>query len=150
MEGDKAEKAASSLQDISIHALRVEGDINTRICIGNKFIISIHALRVEGDGSNTFKVLEPCFIFLSTPSGWRATILSSLSTRQKAFLSTPSGWRATMRFLGLVQVTGLISIHALRVEGDRNVYDYLIHDTISIHALRVEGDGRSFPAPRSP
>ena len=55
------------------------------------------------------------------------------------FLSTPSGWRATISFadrLGKID----ISIHALRVEGDSPGYAPHFSDVISIHALRVEGD----------
>ena len=102
---------------ISIHALRVEGDyLPPFIPIVNH--ISIHALRVEGDAgvhSGTTFVS----IFLSTPSGWRATqcvkrpTICSLyfyprppgggrliqaataATLISLFLSTPSGWRAT-------------------------------------------------------
>ena len=38
----------------------------------------------------------------------------------------------------------IISIHALRVEGDRHTkYDESSGCWISIHALRVEGDGRT-------
>ena len=34
-----------------------------------------------------------------------------------------------------------ISIHALRVEGDKTYIEHVTHeDGISIHALRVEGD----------
>ena len=57
-----------------------------------------------------------------------------------AFLSTPSGWRATVSFadrLGKID----ISIHALRVEGDYTANPSNSTNTnISIHALRVEGD----------
>ncbi len=35
-----------------------------------------------------------------------------------------------------------ISIHALRVEGDRAIIDLNAVDAISIHALRVEGDSK--------
>ena len=57
--------------NISIHALRVEGDIpKANKANGNG--ISIHALWVEGDDKR-----EPAGNdrdkFLSTPSGWRAT-----------------------------------------------------------------------------
>ena len=37
-------------------------------------------------------------------------------------------------------LTNCISIHALRVEGDRGVRDKRDSVCISIHALRVEGD----------
>ena len=79
--------------------------------------------------------------FLSTPSGWRATASQSINRirmqyfyprppgggrlKQKTgksfkdliFLSTPSGWRATSKAPEFcIQI--IISIHALRVEGD--------------------------------
>ena len=57
-------------------------------------VISIHALRVEGDCAFS-----------------DATKCSGL------FLSTPSGWRATMH-VSVNIVSDAISIHALRVEGD--------------------------------
>ena len=79
-------------------------------------VISIHALRVEGDSCP-----QQC-------SGGRAL-----------FLSTPSGWRATCarKRAGTDQA---ISIHALRVEGDKSSRTTKEMRTISIHALRVEGD----------
>ena len=55
--------------------------------------------------------------FLSTPSGWRATAYFSEMTKMYKFLSTPSGWRATV-FLKVDIHRVVISIHALRVEGD--------------------------------
>ena len=56
---------------ISIHALRVEGDPDLYIMQRGGWI-SIHALRVEGDRTpvNRRKTHK---VFLSTPSGWRAT-----------------------------------------------------------------------------
>ena len=80
---------------ISIHALRVEGDSRTSKTKGRITHISIHALRVEGD-SLPPPLGRPLPVFLSTPSGWRATQLKkNLHYRQN------------------------ISIHALRVEGDK-------------------------------
>ena len=38
--------------NISIHALRVEGDIGTGLLEQHSYEISIHALRVEGDRKN--------------------------------------------------------------------------------------------------
>ena len=58
-------------RDISIHALREEGDLNG----GKHFafaIISIHALREEGDDRAVVRDHE-CRGFLSTPSARRAT-----------------------------------------------------------------------------
>ena len=78
--------------------------------------------------------------FLSTPSGWRATGLDRHTGAQREFLSTPSGWRATFSFHRLSYFV-IISIHALRVEGDRYNADRMgLTTDISIHALRVEGD----------
>ena len=57
---------------ISIHALRVEGDLEQYPDICAEIEISIHALRVEGDVKD-YKTLNTHNIFLSTPSGWRAT-----------------------------------------------------------------------------
>ena len=49
---------------------------------GRRFILSAPFLRQA--------------VFLSTPSGWRATLIRCQSpARSPAFLSTPSGWRAT-------------------------------------------------------
>ena len=84
-------------------------------------MISIHALRVEGDDR---KFCREYFIgiFLSTPSGWRATVHHNAKAMQKLH----------------------ISIHALRVEGDHNNFAEKIPVIqISIHALRVEGDSKN-------
>ena len=79
--------------------------------------ISIHALRVEGDLGLRFHA-ELRVAFLSTPSGWRATFKrvgyfsgsrhfyprppgggrpchNKMHPEKAKFLSTPSGWRAT-------------------------------------------------------
>ena len=56
------------------------------------------------------------------------------------FQSTPSVWRETV--MGAIpEAVWTISIHSLRVEGDRPEYMMYIHPVISIHSLRVEGDG---------
>ena len=81
--------------------------------------------------------------FLSTPSGWRATLPSA-----SGFLSfvyfyprPPGGGRLHADLSQLVKQN--ISIHALRVEGDAaETADSVQKIDISIHALRVEGDHR--------
>ena len=56
------------------------------------------------------------------------------------FLSTPSARRATNFILSLEYIV-LISIHALREEGDRpGTLKKYQAEMISIHALREEGD----------
>ena len=172
VEGDNPSLRAKSERYISIHALRVEGDLRRQL-ITDYWPISIHALRVEGD---ELLVSSAAFTgeFLSTPSGWRATSTGRCRRRRRSgFLSTPSGWRATvLRHVCRVNVAR-ISIHALRVEGDRvrrlfckhhrDFYprppgggrpklgvSFTVHRPISIHALRVEGDvepnAKEFPA----
>ena len=102
---------------ISIHALRVEGDMTgipsarslplflstpsgwrATVMSGmdrSAAEISIHALRVEGDDVLSGDK-DQRFVFLSTPSGWRATCVRRATTKCTRFLSTPSGWRATL------------------------------------------------------
>ena len=58
------------------------------------------------------------------------------------FLSTPSARRATLEKLKNSPVY-IISIHALREEGDEGLENDLAALEISIHALREEGDPRS-------
>ena len=68
----------------------------------------------------------------------------------RIFLSTPSARRATLAlFWGLCGI--VISIHALREEGDGSTGQCRLGIHISIHALREEGDGAAraalaFPA----
>ena len=56
-----------------------------------------------------------------------------------SFLSTPSARRATFD-IETRRLDGLISIHALREEGDITFLRLLDFIQISIHALREEGD----------
>ena len=79
--------------------------------------ISIHALREEGDGWR-WRSAPPLPVFLSTPSARRATgaVCGAFGT-STGFLSTPSARRATPG--QPAPTAGLsISIHALREEGD--------------------------------
>ena len=80
--------------------------------------------------------------FLSTPSARRATTNRSLEVVTAQFLSTPSARRATSprSFGGRIWI---ISIHALREEGDRRCAGGQRGGEISIHALREEGDSKN-------
>ena len=64
--------SANSGTEISIHALREEGDPVTIPLSGNAPIISIHALREEGDIAYAL-IGSALTVFLSTPSARRAT-----------------------------------------------------------------------------
>ena len=61
------------------------------------------------------------FIFLSTPSGWRATWAPGPGDNSGLdfYPRPPGGGR--LPDLYIMQRGGWISIHALRVEGDRHV-----------------------------
>ena len=101
---------------ISIHALRVEGDVIYIFIFVFVPSISIHALRVEGDHQHSTRIRPRCNFYPRPPGGGRRRY-HNCKVAAILFLSTPSGWRATVSFadrLGKID----ISIHALRVEGD--------------------------------
>ena len=81
-------------------------------------------------------------IFLSTPSGWRATIPYIPSIPYLAFLSTPSGWRATLS--AKYRTPCRVYFYPRPPGGGRRFHhvSIFIGFHISIHALRVEGDPR--------
>ena len=104
-------------------------------------IISIHSLRMEGDEGTARKTVFSG-TFQSTPSAWRETKeipgemlsignfnpLPPHGGRRRSFYipkssfifqSTPSAWRETRSGLGY-RCVDAISIHSLRMEGDRN------------------------------
>ena len=125
--------------NISIHALRGEGDPLVAKCDGDqwhfyprpprggrligrmenfqKYIISIHALRGEGDVAQ--KLTERMEKeFLSTPSAGRATRLKATKgATTKYFYPRPPRGGRLKGYLDKLNAEG-ISIHALRGEGD--------------------------------
>ena len=147
---------------ISIHALRVEGDKGacSRPAVGDNFYprppcggrqkvvafpsfrqcISIHALRVEGDNHCHTSGIDSSNFYPRPPCGGRRSEPTVKVVKVDEFLSTPSVWRATDSLNSPIP-QALISIHALRVEGDRS-QELPSRESahISIHALRVEGD----------
>ena len=80
--------------DISIHALRVEGDASQQVNPPRWGHISIHALRVEGD-CLPMQVLQGLLYFYPRPPGGGRLRPEKGKKYGKKFLSTPSGWRAT-------------------------------------------------------
>ena len=84
--------------------------------------------------------------FLSTPSARRATgeTWQMLSRRLWNFYPRPPrGGR--LHAPGEQHIDRIISIHALREEGDRRLQDKRHKPCISIHALREEGDSTKSP-----
>ena len=80
------------------------------------FTISIHALRMEGDQQGYRKTHSATDFYPRPPHGGRQHQRPTMHAKGK-FLSTPSAWRATNRDIAK-HIQRLISIHALRMEGD--------------------------------
>ena len=79
--------------------------------------ISIHSLRMEGD-VDLSETTDMTSAFQSTPSAWRETPSYRLATfAHNSFQSTPSAWRETAVVVAALWVSP-ISIHSLRMEGD--------------------------------
>ncbi len=148
--------------EISIHALREEGDFAN---LGEQAIlknISIHALREEGDRRNAgcaaaitnFYPRPPrggrpksCagiapsgYFYPRPPRGGRRAWQNHLIDARDKFLSTPSARRATNR--PAEPCTGRPDFYPRPPRGGRHMRFVrpLCADCISIHALREEGD----------
>ena len=100
--------------------------------------ISIHALREEGDGAASMRFPLRAYFYPRPPRGGRRFVEFFIG-KLAEFLSTPSARRAT-KAQDLKRAIELISIHALREEGDVKASVHLQTAYISIHALREEGD----------
>ena len=123
-----------------IHALRVEGDDAPLVIRYIRNQISIHALRVEGRPlwwyNNNLRII----ISIPRPPGGGRLKLFVVFVSYSLFLSTPSGWRATCFVAKQFAVGFKISIHALRVEGD-SLVSFHFPATVKVYPrLRVEGD----------
>ena len=138
-EGDPLpERLPRHWRSISIHALRGEGDACQPGRCTSPAGISIHALRGEGDSYQRGGLyLNDISIHALRGEGDSETLKQR--KQSFAFLSTPSAGRATWR-KGYIQCTNGISIHALRGEGDKAERPSFQIREISIHALRGEGD----------
>ena len=79
---------------------------------------STHALRVEGDFRGIGCRQTPTRHFYPRPPGGGRPIPVVFLDMIAEFLSTPSGWRATITGIITGACDLIISIHALRVEGD--------------------------------
>ena len=104
--------------NISIHALREEGDCPVRVGDLRDIEISIHALREEGD-QRFFALSSRMMVFLSTPSARRATgLVADIGDVLGHFYPRPPRGGRPLQPVGL-RTPDVISIHALREEGDR-------------------------------
>ena len=127
--------------DISIHALRKEGDIRFSL-ISSPPQISIHALRKEGDRRGCWYVDCRC-ISIHALREEGDVHLSPDQITQMIFLSTPSARRATRS--PLIIFTAIGNFYPRPPRGGRPCCQgrQALHQDISIHALREEGDSSS-------
>ena len=157
----RAQGSAGTFQNISIHALREEGD-----CLRQPDLHVVHYFYPRpprGGRPICCLYCQQGKKFLSTPSARRATGSSPIKFHaHRGFLSTPSARRATNHARN-PEYPQQISIHALREEGDLTYFFAEIFPArflstpsarratqwrtvalatgeISIHALREEGD----------
>ena len=130
--------AAVRVNSISIHSLRMEGDVSFRLLTFTSCIISIHSLRMEGDIKETPKTSMKSF--QSTPSAWRETIgvVETVTTFWDFNPLPPHGGRRTFLLMLLLHRTFQSTPSAWR-ETDR-IHDGRNSEAISIHSLRMEGD----------
>ena len=133
--------AAAPLLMASVRFLSTPSARRATANIGEQAIlnkISIHALREEGDPSISSDRHSRFNFYPRPPRGGRPE-KERIIQRQHTFLSTPSARRATTH-TSMVFHSYMISIHALREEGDTKLWYNPIRLKISIHALREEGD----------
>ena len=120
---------------ISSHALREEGD-RQAFQVQKYYEISIHALREEGDTLCFWAGCALNYFYPRPPRGGRPHSTHTLVFVHK-FLSTPSARRATKIRRCSMDIL-LISIHALREEGDSKNRDKIsIFKQIIQHSARI-------------
>ena len=131
--GDRGE-----LRNISIHALREEGDIGT--ARQQTRPRNFYPRPPRGGRRSLQRTPAVSMPFLSTPSARRATAAGpgSLLPHGDFYPRPPRGGRR-LDLQGF-QLADMISIHALREEGDITIRVNHQGVRISIHALREEGD----------
>ena len=133
---------------ISIHALREEGDHSNQQRLRGRGI-SIHALREEGDTGTLSRDPSLKDFYPRPPRGGRLCRARQAGRKSGYFYPRPPrGGRLRVAAPGVLLF--LISIHALREEGDHPLSVFFAGShIISIHALREEGDRRHPAVKRS-
>ena len=96
----------------------MEGDMGQKkVMMLTRIFQSTPSAWRETDRFNGFFLGIP--VFQSTPSAWRETGICSHASAMLSFQSTPSAWRETKSAWDFSSSLA-ISIHSLRMEGDRN------------------------------
>ena len=93
---------------ISIHALRVEGDPHNMYAIACTHFISIHALRVEGDHPSAKSISKKFYFYPRPPGGGRPFQLST-GLPQKHFYPRPPGGGRRAPFFALCSICRFLS-----------------------------------------
>ena len=139
MEGDSACEHDCTSYHISIHSLRMEGDSRQFRRLFWNYGISIHSLRMEGD-CHLLPILSHLLNFNPLPPHGGRHWYSYAMSEAEAFQSTPSAWRETECYVLLLATH--INFNPLPPHGGRLQVLPLQCDTrrISIHSLRMEGD----------
>ena len=134
---------ASEILQISIHALRGEGDGVLTTC---SFATSNFNPRPPWGGRPRLLCCDKPEPYFNPRPPWGGRLKPTRNNRHLlTFQSTPSVGRATLNLFPPIRYTG-ISIHALRGEGDHEFPQHQNQQRISIHALRGEGDQSSMQA----
>ena len=143
-------KGSGYIRTISIHSLRMEGDLTVCVLqstsnifqstpsawretgwqdlVGDPFPISIHSLRMEGDHTSGTSLWKSPYFNPLPPHGGRR-VHTVVEPYVLLFQSTPSAWRETA-CSGSCAGGFVISIHSLRMEGDlRMILGILLYPT---------------------
>ena len=145
---------------ISIHALRVEGDIYAKHSVSRRRhfyprppgggrhevfrhpTVFLHFYPRPPGGGRQFCAARARrqFYFYPRPPGGGRREVSCLHRKGAGFLSTPSGWRATPRPVNVSPSLRFLSTPSGWRATAGRYYVFEGRLCISIHALRVEGD----------
>ena len=147
-EGDVCDGLDNRAAEISIHALREEGDHGGGDTM-TQWSISIHALREEGDVKRSHLPGAGDNFYPRPPRGGRQPP-ARVVPRRGQFLSTPSARRATT--LPPLPCAWLANFYPRPPRGGRRRCSKAPTSsrTISIHALREEGDAAGLPGKARP
>ena len=123
--------------DISIHALREEGDLRYAV-LGLFGPISTPALREEGDRCSWTRRPGSHYFYPRPPRGGRP--IQRLVLRPRHISTHALREEGDLSVSGAKVAKQTISTHALREEGDLVILAISSDSFISTHALREEGD----------
>ena len=139
MEGDLLKVEYKAILCISIHSLRMEGDIPPYADIYQR--LNFNPLPPHGGRRMIFRMILRNSLFQSTPSAWRETE----ETTEQHHICEISIHSLRMEGDPIDNVCNQIFIHfnPLPPHGGRLLYriSRILSYSISIHSLRLEGDG---------